>query len=54
VSNLLNNELLKNEELDVEAHKTRPANEEPKDDGEEDGEVEAHKTRPKTRPKYRP
>lgn len=39
---------------EVEAHKNRPAFDEPTEDGDEDNEVEAHKTRPKTRPKYRP
>jgi hypothetical protein len=37
----LNNELLKNEELDVEAHR-RAAKDEPAAETEDDEEVEAH------------
>ena len=39
---LLNNELLKNEDLDVEAHGRKLENEEPKDEAETEDEVEAH------------
>lgn len=39
---LLNKELLKNEELDVEGHVKKSANDEPASEDKDEDEVEAH------------